>query len=752
MTLISGDRQRFTRDDSVSSLGTMTNSQSNEPLVVGKAPVVPDALGVPDADVVHPRSNVADVSGGVGDDAGGTCGWGCLRPRWLQRFRTPPWVLFFLCWAGFLQGLIVNGFVNVVITTIERRFQLRSSESGLVASGYDIASFLLLAPISYFGGTRSKPLFVGVGCLVLGLGALVFSMPHFLAGTYAFSTEDDSESLCLAAATASQGFCALREASGGGGGGSLNQYKYMFLAGQMLHGAGATPFFTLGCTYLDEIVSTKMSSVYIGIFYTMAIIGPALGYILGGQFLKIYTDLSVDASALGLTPSSGVWVGAWWIGFVVSSVTAILAAIPISAFPKVLPGSLKLQAQKKSEMHQKLQKSEAVQSGFGARAKDLPASFKILITNPTFVFLSLAGATEGMLVSGLATFLPKVIEFQFSIAASLAALIMGAVTVPGAGGGTFLGGYFVKRFNLRCSGIIKMCILCSLVPLVTIFAFFFSCPNVRFAGVNYKTNNLTVGIDRFLNECNNQCHCQIEDFDPICGTDHVMYYSACFAGCQKVHHYGSTKVYEDCHCIDHPGRNVTLEGRQVTIQAERDKCPSECNFLVFFLIAMFICMVFTFLVSMPSLAATLRCVAASQKSFGLGIQWITVRLLGTIPAPILFGFLIDQSCVLWPGSCDDAGACAVYENGQMARNLLALLATVKFLSCLFFFLSWLLYKAPEGGDDDGDVMADEKEKCGVSTIKQEKVVTAPYKSATNGSVATEQQQQNHHNSDSSTWF
>nr|XP_037276481.1 solute carrier organic anion transporter family member 4A1-like [Rhipicephalus microplus] len=688
MTLISSDRQRFARDDSVSSIGTMTNSQSNEPLVVGKAPVVPDALGVRDT-AVRPHSTDADVSG----DAGGTCGWGCLRPRWLQRFRTPPWVLFFLCWAGFLQGLIVNGFVNVVITTIERRFQLRSSESGLVASGYDIASFVLLAPISYFGGTRSKPLFVGVGCLVLGLGALVFSMPHFLAGTYAFSTEDDSESLCVAVANATRGFCAHREALGGSGGGSLNQYKYMFLAGQMLHGAGATPFFTLGCTYLDEIVSTKMSSVYIGIFYTMAIIGPALGYILGGQFLKIYTDLSVDASVLGLTPSSGVWVGAWWIGFVVSSVTAFLAAIPISAFPKVLPGSLKLQAQKKSEMHQKLQKSEAVQSGFGARAKDLPASFKILITNPTFVFLSLAGATEGMLVSGLATFLPKVIEFQFSIAASLAALIMG---------------------------------------------------------------DLTVGVDRFLSECNNQCHCQIEDFDPICGTDHVMYYSACFAGCQKVHHYGSTKVYEDCRCVDHPGRNITLEGKQVTIQAERDKCPSECNFLVFFLIAMFVCMVFTFLVSMPSLAATLRCVAASQKSFGLGIQWIAVRLLGTIPAPILFGFLIDQSCVLWPGSCDESGACAVYENGQMARNLLALLATVKFLSCLFFFLSWLLYKAPEGGDEeDGDIDATDKEESGIATIKQKRVVTAPYKSATNGSVATEQQQhqkQNHHNSDSSTWF
>lgn len=740
MTLISGDRQRFPRDDSVSSLGTMTNSQSNEPLVFGKAPVVPDGV-IPET-----------PEGGANDsvDAGGSCGWGCLRPSCLQRFRTPPWVLFFLCWAGFLQGLIVNGFVNVVITTIERRFQLRSSESGLVASGYDIASFLLLAPISYFGGTRSKPLFVGVGCLVLGLGAFVFSLPHFLAGSYAFSTEDERESLC-AAANVTEGFCVNRDA------GSVNQYKYMFLAGQMLHGAGATPFFTLGCTYLDEIVSTKMSSVYIGIFYTMAIIGPALGYILGGQFLKIYTDFSVDASALGLTPSSGVWVGAWWIGFVVSSVTAVLAAIPISAFPKTLPGSVKLQMQKKSEMHQKLQKSEAVQSGFGARAKDLPASFKILITNPTFVFLSLAGATEGMLVSGLATFLPKVIEFQFSIAASLAALIMGAVTVPGAGGGTFLGGYLVKKFNLRCAGIIKMCILCSLVPLVTIFAFFFSCPNVRFAGVNYKTNNVTVGMDRFVADCNNQCHCQIEDFDPICGTDHVMYYSACFAGCQKVHHYESTKVYEDCRCIDHPGRNITLAGRQVTIQAERDKCPSECNFLVFFLIAMFVCMLFTFLVSMPSLAATLRCVAASQKSFGLGIQWIAVRLIGTIPAPILFGYLIDQSCVLWPGSCDESGACAVYENGQMARNLLALLATVKFLSCLFFFLSWVLYKAPEGGDDDADDAAadatrerEQQSTGGVATIiKPETIVNNPpcKTAATNGSAA-----QQRHNTNNSTWF
>lgn len=47
--------------------------------------------------------------------------------------------------------MVVNGFVNVVITTIERRYGLRSSESGLVAGGYDVASFLCLIPVSYYG-------------------------------------------------------------------------------------------------------------------------------------------------------------------------------------------------------------------------------------------------------------------------------------------------------------------------------------------------------------------------------------------------------------------------------------------------------------------------------------------------------------------------------------------------------------------------------------------------------------------------
>jgi len=41
----------------------------------------------------------------------------------------------------------------------------------------------------------------------------------------------------------------------------------------------------------------KTKCIVSGVYYTMAIIGPALGYVVGGELLKIYTDfLTVDSS------------------------------------------------------------------------------------------------------------------------------------------------------------------------------------------------------------------------------------------------------------------------------------------------------------------------------------------------------------------------------------------------------------------------------------------------------------------------
>ncbi|XP_076840429.1 solute carrier organic anion transporter family member 4A1 isoform X2 [Brachyhypopomus gauderio] len=617
------------------------------------------------------------------------CGWGALTPRFIQTFNTPRWVLFFLCVASFLQGMIINGFINTVITSIERRFDLRSYQAGLIASSYDIAACVCLTFVSYFGGTGHKPRWLGWGVLILALGSLVFALPHFTTPPYQVRVPEHT-GLCSSNHTD-----ACRNSEGSG----LSAYRFVFMLGQFLHGVGATPLYTLGVTYLDENVKSSYAPVYIGIFYTAAILGPAAGYLLGGIFLNMYTEIGQTTE---LTPENPLWVGAWWVGFLAGGAAALVIALPILGYPRQLPGSQRYVAMRVSEAHQLKDGSQVTASDpqFGRTVKDMPRSVLLLLKNPTFIFLCLAGATEATLIAGMSTFGPKFLESQFSLSASEAATWFGYMVVPAGGGSTFLGGYIVKKLNLRCRGIIRFCMLCALLSLLAIFTFLSHCPNVSMAGVTtpYRTSgrvsspfnssvvdgNLTVG-------CNAGCNCVEEFYNPVCGADGVMYYTPCHAGCTTVnrsHSYGHRQVFTGCTCVV---GNVSWGEEGLAVAG---KCSSSCNRMPTFLTFLFIIISFTFLSSIPALTATLRCVPDSQRSFALGIQWIVVRTLGGIPGPIAFGSVIDISCLLWQKHCEDHGSCYVYQNSAMSKYTLIAGILYKVLGTVFFLLASVLYRPP----------------------------------------------------------
>ncbi|XP_038125048.1 solute carrier organic anion transporter family member 4A1 [Cyprinodon tularosa] len=633
------------------------------------------------------------------------CGWGALKPKFLQVFNTPRWVLFFLCVASFLQGMIINGFINSVVTSIERRFDLPSSQAGLIVSSYDIAACICLSFVSYFGGSGHKPRWLGWGVLIMGLGSLVFALPHFTTPAYLVNVQEQI-GMCSANVTYQ---CQEKD------GEVLSNYRFVFMLGQFLHGIGATPLYTLGVTYLDENVSSKYGPVYIGIFYTAAVVGPAAGYLLGGYFLDIYTEVHLTTE---MTPDNPHWVGAWWVGFLGGGAAALLVAFPVLGYPQQLPGSQKHQAGRVSEAHQLKDGSHAEASDpqFGKSVKDMPRSVLLLLKNPTFLFLCLAGATEATLIASMSTFGPKYLESQFSLSASEAATLFGFMVVPAGGGGTFLGGYIVKRLNLRCRGIIRFCMMSALVSLLAIFIFLIHCPNVPMAGVTGPYQPGLMGERRLdqdkhlyaklsqsglrnssspdLNltvSCNAACNCARQVYNPVCGADGLMYYSPCHAGCSSTNHTDPStgrQVYSACSCVLGNGSwgdgGFTLAG----------KCSSSCNHMALFISFFFISICFTFLSSIPALTATLRCVPDSQRSFGLGIQWILMRTLGSIPGPIAFGSLIDISCLLWEDKCGDQGSCYIYQNSAMSRYTLIAGVLYKGLGTIFFLLAGVLYKPP----------------------------------------------------------
>ncbi|XP_072290374.1 solute carrier organic anion transporter family member 4A1 [Eucyclogobius newberryi] len=681
------------------------DSQSQSP--IGSAPRSPSSLG---ADVsVHPAvfTGATSFQGQFFEPGPAQCGhslmeqdsellygWSSLRPKAIQVFNTPRWVLFFLSVASFLQGLIINGFVNTVVTSIERRFDLSSSQTGLIVSSYDMAACVCLAFASYFGGNGHKPRWLGWGIMIMGCGSLLFALPHFTTSPYQVSALEVSD-MC---SRTNSSLCR------GGDGGRLSRYCLVFMLSQFLHGIGATPLYTLGVTYLDQNVHGSSAPVYIGIFYTAATVGPAVGYLLGGYFLNIFTEIYTTAE---VAPDNPLWVGAWWIGFLGGGALALLVAIPILGYPRELPGALETIAIRVSEAHQGKENSLNLASDpqFGKTLRDMPRCVLLLLRNPTFLFLCLAGASDANLIAAMSTFGPKILESQFSLSASKAAAIFGCLVVPAGGGGTFLGGYIVQRWDLRCRGIIRFCSVCCSLSLICAFVFFVHCPDVSMSGVTAPYEALQTetswsvftssGSDPSHNssslvgltaQCNSNCSCDKQLFSPVCGADHVMYFSPCFAGCSAINITPTGQVYSGCSCIAANGSRGQL--------ALAGKCSSACPYMPLFLAVFFLCILFTFLTSIPAITATLRCVPENHKSFALGIQWILVRTLGAIPGPIIFGSMVDRSCLLWQDKCGERGSCFLYKNTDMGHFTLVAGIVYKILGTVLFVLASFVYRAP----------------------------------------------------------
>lgn len=275
-------------------------------------------------------------------------------------------------------------------------------------------------------------------------------------------------------------------------------------------------------------------------------------------------------------------------------------------------GAEEIQLEKVSEAHNG---NTATATQKYTKLKDIPEALFTLLKNPTFFFLNLAGASEGLIIAGFAAFLPKQIENQFSVTAVYSAMLMGLITVPAGGGGTFLGGYLVKKFNLTCAGIIKLCLIATIVATLFTVCFFLSCPNLAFAGVSTpyaplsavstearQSDHLHPHKYSLTSTCNSKCACNSRDYDPICGVDGVMYYSPCHAGCTKELSMDQAKVYLDCDCITAPPNGTQDRG----FDAINTMCETSCNNLWYFVALCFFVMLFTFLATMPALSATLR--------------------------------------------------------------------------------------------------------------------------------------------------
>ena len=210
-------------------------------------------------------------------------GWLKYRPSFLQCCLTPRWILAACCFLVVAESFIVSGLSSVTITSLERRFYLRSYQVAGIFICYEVSATVLTIVVSYFGHAH-KAKWLGVGSIVTGIGCLVFALPQWINDPYIPTIAQESD-LCVSddnSTTTLDQTCR-------------NSQWYdilIFVIGQLLIGAGASPIYNLCCAYIDENVTRKNSGIYLAVFYAISILGPGLGFIVGGYFLTIYVDIN----------------------------------------------------------------------------------------------------------------------------------------------------------------------------------------------------------------------------------------------------------------------------------------------------------------------------------------------------------------------------------------------------------------------------------------------------------------------------
>ncbi|PAV88161.1 hypothetical protein WR25_17769 [Diploscapter pachys] len=496
------------------------------------------------------------------------------------------------------------------------------THTGVISSWYDFAVLLIVFPVCHWGNNGHKGRWIGLGGIVMAVGSLVCALPHWMAAPYIPSENVHNES--------DFGQCTIRDekqCTPASMSSWLNPYFWMFILGQTLHGFGSTPLFSIGTTFIDENVSQKASPVYLAIHAVLTTLGPVVGLFVGGFLLNLHDDFD-RPDRYEMNSSDPRWVGAWWVGFLISSLAALIIAFPILAFARELPEAKRHRAKDVNQCH-------AINADLHKKSsKDTKK-------------------------------LPEIIWV---------------------------------------GGMLKMIAICHLIALIFITGLLMHCPKRNFVGVNMPYGNDLHPEDHqppsIKSPCNSQCHCSSE-WNPICDRKTGrIFYSACYAGCTDKTENSNGASWSSCSCISNTTSSLLSSSLLDAVKDDSDSedvhsgyCSLDCGYNTYILmITIFITTVSSFAAGIPSQQIMLRVVPFDQRTLALGINWTFLRLLGFIPGGILFGVVIDTTCLQWGKSCGKSTSCLVYDPSKLSWTITALAIVCKLLSILATIIGYMTYR------------------------------------------------------------
>ena len=197
-------------------------------------------------------------------------------------FKSLP--LFVVNLSVVLFFYMINAvYYGGVVRTIERRFGLRSAETGFIGTVNDFVHVAIVVFVGYFGRKAHKPRILSVTMLFMAVAALLNASPHFILADDGTGSGSSSAAQIYSNDSSAPGqFCIISDGNsskengcgdggltggsggGGGGGGGVHPAFYIFVISQLFSGIGGSGIHTLSLAYIDENAPKDKSALYLG--------------------------------------------------------------------------------------------------------------------------------------------------------------------------------------------------------------------------------------------------------------------------------------------------------------------------------------------------------------------------------------------------------------------------------------------------------------------------------------------------------
>ncbi|CAN7989023.1 unnamed protein product, partial [Ixodes hexagonus] len=570
---------------------------------------------------------------------------------------------------GICQGTY-RAYMVGTLSTVEKRFSISNRTSSIILVADDFSPLLATLVFMLFLRRASKPNWISGGMFLSLIGALSTFMPYtvFGAGTHLLGkevstkgAEEKGPQFCLQVEGRLES-CAARRQSDWSTTGAV---AFMFV-GNFLNGLGGVACYVVGTTYMDDNVKKKNSALYFGGIYVCRFIGPVLGLMLSSVCLSHYENPFVSP---GITAGDPRWIGAWWAGYLVIGLGLLLSALPMLFFPKKLRSGAVENRGDCVKPYEATLKSELTET---------INVLKRLARNPVYVFRTLGNIAVYIALTGYYISFPKYTQHQFQQTASKASLFTGPTIIVSNMVGTFLGAVFVHYWQPRPRIIAWHNVIATVIAIGGVIALMgMSCGNLKHPLVN-SLDSKGMSIE---NSCTRDCGCSTSVHRPVCDpSTGTQYFSPCFAGCPQQSSNISVSKLNDCRCILSE-TNAAVFSKGTVLNGN---CEQDC----FHAMATFASVVFAIQVvfSTTLVGSTLlviRSLEPNDKSIALTILSTIMNLFAFIPYPLIYGALLDASCLVWEDRCGEPGACWLYDLPKLRYLMHGVTTALLIVGCVF---------------------------------------------------------------------